>query len=100
MTDRLCDAGLRYCKLSRVGAHYPHWLSCSTGGREQQMSYRMPPLNALRAFEASARHLSFKQAANELNVTPGAVSQHVKSLEDLLGVKLFQRLHKSLAMTQ
>jgi LysR family glycine cleavage system transcriptional activator len=64
------------------------------------MSYRMPPLNALRAFEASARHLSFKQAANELNVTAGAVSQHVKSLEDLLGVKLFQRLHQSLAMTQ
>ncbi|KAA0595663.1 transcriptional regulator GcvA [Azospirillum lipoferum] len=64
------------------------------------MSYRMPPLNALRAFEASARHLSFKLAANELNVTAGAVSQHVKSLEDLLGVKLFRRLHKSLALTQ
>ena len=60
----------------------------------------MPPLNALRAFEASARHLSFKQAANELNVTPGAVSQHVKSLEDLMGVKLFRRLNNSLALTQ
>jgi LysR family glycine cleavage system transcriptional activator len=64
------------------------------------MSYRLPPLNALRAFEASARHLSFKQAANELHVTPGAVSQHVKSLEEYLGVKLFRRLHKALALTQ
>jgi LysR family transcriptional regulator, glycine cleavage system transcriptional activator len=64
------------------------------------MSYRMPPLNALRAFEASARHLSFKQAANELRVTAGAVSQHVKSLEELLGIKLFRRLHKSLELTQ
>lgn len=64
------------------------------------MSYRLPPLNALRAFEASARHLSFKEAANELNVTASAVSQHVKSLEDLLGIKLFRRLHRSLELTQ
>lgn len=64
------------------------------------MSYRMPPLNALRAFESSARHLSFKLAANELNVTAGAVSQHVKSLEESLGVKLFRRLHQSLALTE
>ncbi|WP_375414269.1 transcriptional regulator GcvA [uncultured Bradyrhizobium sp.] len=64
------------------------------------MSYRMPPLNALRAFEASARHLSFKQAANELNVTAGAIGQQVKSLEEMLGVKLFRRLHQSIALTQ
>lgn len=64
------------------------------------MSYRLPPLNALRAFEAAARHLSFKQAANELHVTPGAVSQQVKSLEETLGVRLFQRLHNSLLLTE
>ena len=45
------------------------------------MSYGLPPLNALRAFEASARHLSFKRAADELCVTAGAVSQQVKILE-------------------
>ncbi|MCH8885808.1 MAG: LysR family transcriptional regulator, partial [SAR324 cluster bacterium] len=45
------------------------------------MTYRLPSLNALRAFEAAARHLSFKEAGRELFVTPGAVSQQVKALE-------------------
>jgi LysR family glycine cleavage system transcriptional activator len=63
------------------------------------MTHRLPPLNALRAFEAAARHLSFKRAAQELNVTPGAVSQQVKSLEDLLGVQLFRRSHKALTLS-
>lgn len=63
------------------------------------MTYMLPPLNALRAFEAAARHLSFKLAAHELHVTPGAVSQHVKSLEERLGVMLFDRLHKQLILT-
>ena len=63
------------------------------------MTYRIPPLNALRAFEAAARHLSFKQAAAELNVTPGAVSQRVKSLEDSLGIRLFDRIHNGLMLT-
>jgi LysR family glycine cleavage system transcriptional activator len=63
------------------------------------MSYRLPPLNGLRAFEAAGRHLSFKQAAEELSVTPGAVSQQVKHLEQALGVPLFQRLHRSLVLT-
>jgi len=59
----------------------------------------MPSLNALRAFEAAARHLSFKHASNELNVTQGAVGQQVKLLEETLGVRLFDRLHKSLRLT-
>lgn len=63
------------------------------------MSYRLPPLNGLRAFEAAGRHLSFKQAAEELAVTPGAVSQQVKHLEQAMGVPLFQRLHRSLILT-
>jgi LysR family glycine cleavage system transcriptional activator len=63
------------------------------------MSYRLPPLNGLRAFEASARHLSFKRASDELCVTPGAVSQQVKSLEASLGVQLFRRLHRGLLLT-
>jgi LysR family glycine cleavage system transcriptional activator len=63
------------------------------------MSYRLPPLNGLRAFEASARHLSFKRAADELCVTPGALSQQVKSLEASLGVQLFRRFHRGLLLT-
>jgi LysR family transcriptional regulator, glycine cleavage system transcriptional activator len=63
------------------------------------MSYRLPPLNGLRAFEASARHLSFKRAADELCVTPGAISQQVKSLEASIGVKLFRRLPRGLLLT-
>lgn len=63
------------------------------------MSYRLPPLNGLRAFEAAARHLSFTRAAAELGVTPGAVSQQVKSLEGALGVTLFRRLPRSLILT-
>jgi DNA-binding transcriptional LysR family regulator len=63
------------------------------------MTYLLPPLNPLRAFEAAARHLSFKLAARELHVTPGAVGQQVKALEDRLGVRLFERLHKQLILT-
>lgn len=53
---------------------------------------RLPPLNALRAFEAAARHESFHDAADELGVTPGAVAQHVKALEAWLRLPLFRRL--------
>lgn len=63
------------------------------------MSYRLPPLGGLRAFEAAARHMSFKRAADELCVTAGAVSQHVKALEEALGVPLFRRLARSIALT-
>lgn len=63
------------------------------------VSYRLPPLNGLRAFEAAGRHLSFKLAAQELSVTPGAVSQQIKHLEQVLGVPLFQRMHQSLILT-
>ena len=65
----------------------------------QAMTYALPPLNALRAFEAAARHLSFKLAAHELHVTPGAIGQQVKALEERLGVHLFRRLHKQLVLT-
>jgi LysR family glycine cleavage system transcriptional activator len=63
------------------------------------MTYSLPPLNALRAFEAAARHLSSKLAAHELHVTPAAVGQQVKALEARLGVRLFERLHKQLILT-
>src|SRR6185369_6295458 len=63
------------------------------------MSYRLPSLNTLRAFEAAARHLSFKTAATELGVTAGAVSQQVRKLEQSLGVALFRRLPHGLLLT-
>ncbi len=62
-------------------------------------SDRVPPFAALRAFEAAARHLSFKKAAAELFVTPSAISQQVKQLEDHLGVALFRRLTRALQLT-
>src|SRR6185437_4306784 len=60
---------------------------------------RLPPLNALRAFEAAARLLSFKKAAKELHVTPGAVSHQIKVLEEHLGLALFRRLTRALELT-
>jgi len=61
--------------------------------------HKMPPLNALRSFEATARHLSVKNAAAELCVTPGAVSQMLKTLETHLGVRLFQRVNRGIFLT-
>lgn len=60
---------------------------------------RLPPLNAVRAFEAAARHLSFTRAAGELNVTQAAVSHQIKGLEDQLGVRLFRRAGRQLLLT-
>ena len=57
------------------------------------------PLNALRAFEASARHLNFTRAGLELRVSQGAVSHQVAQLEDRLGTRLFHRLPRGLALT-
>jgi LysR family transcriptional regulator, glycine cleavage system transcriptional activator len=63
------------------------------------MTARLPSLNGLRAFEAAARHLSFTQAATELNVTQTAISHQIKRLEDELGIQLFVRQNRSLALT-
>lgn len=60
----------------------------------------LPPLNALRAFDAAGRHLNFRIAAEELGVTQGAVAQHTRGLEAYLGLKLFDRLPRSLALTE
>jgi LysR family glycine cleavage system transcriptional activator len=59
----------------------------------------MPPLNALRAFEAAARHLSLTKAAEELHVTAGALSHQIRGLEELLGLKLFERRVRAIALT-
>ncbi|GAA5186056.1 transcriptional regulator GcvA [Ferrimonas gelatinilytica] len=64
------------------------------------MSRRLPPLNALKAFEAAARNLSFTRAAEELFVTQAAVSHQIKGLEEHLGLKLFRRRNRSLLLTE
>lgn len=63
------------------------------------MTDRLPPLTALRAFDAAARHMSFSKAAAELNVTPAALSFQIKNLEDHLGAPLFHRLNRAVELT-
>ncbi len=64
------------------------------------MSDRLPPLTALRAFDAAARHMSFARAAEELHVTPAALSFQIKSLEEHLGQPLFRRLNRAVELTE
>lgn len=64
------------------------------------MPDRLPPLTALRAFDAAARHMSFAKAAEELHVTPAALSFQIKSLEEHLGAPLFLRLNRAVALTE
>jgi LysR family glycine cleavage system transcriptional activator len=64
------------------------------------MSRRLPPLNSLRAFEAAARHLSFTKAADELHVTPAAISHQIRALEEHCGAPLFRRLTRALVLTE
>ncbi|SBW07954.1 Glycine cleavage system transcriptional activator [uncultured Alphaproteobacteria bacterium] len=63
------------------------------------MSRTLPPLVALRSFESAARHLSFKDAAEELSVTPSAVSHQIHNLETFLGVRLFHRMNRALRLS-
>src|SRR6185312_10079089 len=74
-------------------------LPCPSFSHDLGMLRRLPPLNALKAFEAAARHESFTRAAGELCVTPGAVSHQVKALESELGLKLFNRERHRLIIT-
>ena len=64
------------------------------------MVRQLPPLNSLRAFEATARHLSFSKAADELAVTPAALSHQVRGLEERLGLELFTRRTRSIELTE
>ena len=67
---------------------------------EMQVARRLPPLNSLKSFEAAGRLLSFTAAAKELNVTQAAVSHQIKVIEDYLGVSLFDRYPRRLALTE
>jgi LysR family transcriptional regulator, glycine cleavage system transcriptional activator len=72
---------------------------CATEN-EEPMSRRLPSMNALRAFEAAARHLNFSRAAEELFVTQGAISRQIKLLEESFGVPLFRRLTRTIELTE
>jgi LysR family glycine cleavage system transcriptional activator len=63
------------------------------------MARKLPPLHLLQLFEAAGRHLSFKKAAEELNLTPSAISHQIKALEENLGIVLFTRLTRGVALT-
>src|SRR5215813_9072461 len=76
----------------------PHLVRTALGMARRY--YSLPPLTTLAAFEAAARHLSFKEAAQELSVTPGAVSHQIKALEGDLGAALFRRGHRNVELTQ
>src|SRR5262249_60398130 len=60
---------------------------------------KLPPLGSLRAFEAAARHMSFREAASELGVTPTAISHQIRLLEEICGQPLFRRRPRPLALT-
>src|SRR5260370_11329732 len=70
-----------------------------SGANSSLMVRHLPPLAALRAFEAAARHLNFTRAAEELHLTHGAISHHMKALEASLGARLFRREGRKLLLT-
>src|ERR1043166_7834439 len=73
------------------------WGACMAG--MQNPNRPLPPLDLLVGFESAARHLSFTRAAAELFITQSAVSRQIQALEEFVGVALFERRHKSLALT-
>src|SRR6478609_7948571 len=87
---------IRWCRRPRERRGFSLRLSYSW----PRMARRLPPLNALRAFEASARLGSFVAAASELRVSPAAVSQQVRRLEQYLDTTLFQRMARGLVLTE
>src|SRR6266540_7288471 len=75
-------------------------LAVQPGSDLKAMRYRLPPMNALRVFEAARRHMSFKDAARGLDITPSAVSYGVRTLEGWLGQPLFSRCKQGLLLTK
>src|SRR5262245_48849748 len=92
--DRIC-LGLPRLSRPRASARV-----CGQRDPDLPRMDRLPPLNAIRAFEAAARHLSITLAADELHVTAGAVSRQIKGLEEVLGVQLLTRGHRQIALTR
>ncbi|SUC34129.1 HTH-type transcriptional activator AmpR [Providencia rustigianii] len=95
---RKCDSGGGVCGFNSIIKNEIKFDEAKENLMADNSRHRLP-LNALRAFEASARHLSFTRAGMELNVTQAAVSQQVRLLEEQLGLELFIRLPRGLALT-
>lgn len=93
------SAGTIPARCLQTGVAASRFLQAPVSRATSGLRRSLPPLQSLRAFEAAARHLSFKQAAEELHVSPGAVSQQIKALEAHLGVLLFRRLTRALELT-
>jgi LysR family glycine cleavage system transcriptional activator len=96
----MCSVGDIFGLKNRLGQTIFHQLTYEKISIVDAMARNLPPLNSLRAFEAAARHLSFTKAAEELHVTPAAVSHQIKGLEEQLGVPLFRRLTRALRLTE
>lgn len=88
--------GLRCGLLQTELSH----IICAKNARIDRMPSRLPPLNALRAFEAAGRHESFTRAAEELGVAHSSISRHVRGLEDRLGAQLFKETSRGVTLTQ
>lgn len=100
LCDLRSDVDSKKAALIRLRISQPQRPACGAVlCYKHAMTYRLPSLNSLRAFEAAARNLSFQAAAIELGVTSGAVSQQVRKLEHSLGVALFQRLPHGILLT-
>lgn len=87
-------------EITNLTAAAGHNLLSPAGNIVSKRYYGLPSLTKLAAFEASARHLSLKQASSELNVTPGAVSHQIKALEAEIGITLFKRVHRGVELTE
>ena len=88
------------CETMIAGSHKTSdTFSSANEPGSSEMTRELPPLLSARAFEAAARHLSFQEAAEELHVTPSAISHQVRSLETFLGVELFRRDHRGVTLT-
>src|SRR5262249_13142641 len=88
--------------LMRRGRRFKRHYQVLDSGKRSLVTFAMklPPLNALRAFEAAARHKSFVKAAEEMYVSPAAVSRHVKNLEEHLSLRLFDRKAQGIVLTE
>lgn len=94
-----CLNATKHLLASRQNKFYVALVELNRGNALARKHYNLPPLTTLTVFEAAARHASFKLAARELNVTPGAVSHQIKALEGDLNVQLFERQHRSVQLT-
>src|SRR5689334_17256124 len=99
LTD-VAQAGIDFLEIAMLKAKSKNSGHAEFYSAIFQLMRTLPPLNELRAFDAAARHLSFKEAADELGVTPTAISHQIKLLEDYCGQPLFRRRPRPITLTE